>query len=147
MAGFRKWAMAVSIAGALALPGVAAAQGWSGGYGDGDGRRGGYGQDRNGQDRNGQDRVGQDRSGNWERGRDRDQGGRGDWNDGRRADDERRGGRDYDRRGWDGEGRRPGWGGAGPAGSRWWRGRWWSYGAGPCWRWSQWRQNWKWVCD
>ena len=69
--------------------------------------------------------------------------------DRRGGDYDRRGG-DYDRRGWDGDRRRQGWGG-GPQGrggaGRWWHGRLWSYGVGPCWRWSQWRQNWKWVCD
>jgi hypothetical protein len=121
------------------LPGVAAAQGWGGGgYGqDNDGRAGaGYGGDRGDGYRRGGD---YDRRGEYDR--------RGGDYDRRGGDYDRRGG-DYDRRGWDGDRRRHGWGG-GPQGGagRWWNGRLWSYGAGPCWRWSQWRQNWKWVCD
>ncbi len=144
-------ARAAAVAGALAAPPAALAQGWgdgnSGGYGgrgDDDGRRGGYGQDRGGDGERRGDRDGG--RGGWGGGR--ADGDRRGWDDGRRNWDDRRGG-DYDRRGWDYD-RRRGWGGGygpGPGGQRWWNGRWWSYGVGPCWRWSQWRQNWKWVCD
>ncbi len=110
------------------------AQGWGGGD------RGGYGQDRD--DRGGEGYGGY-RSDGYRRGGD----------DYRRGGDDYRRGGDYDRRGWDGDRRRQGWGGGpygGPGqggGARWYNGRWWNFGVGPCWRWSQWRQNWKWVCD
>ncbi len=139
MSVIRKFMVAAALL-AAALPGVAAAQGWGGGYGqDRDGRGGGgYGGDRGDiYRRDGDD----DRRGGYDR--------RGDYD--RRSDYDRRGG-DYDRRGWDGDRRRQGWGGGpyGPGaggGARWYNGRWWNYGAGPCWRWSQWRQTWKWACD
>lgn len=147
-----KLARATALAGALFVPGAAMAQDWSGGDYHSYGARGDYDGSRGGYD--------QDRGGSSERRGDRDAGGRGGWSDDR-VDRDRRGwddgrqnwnggrGGDYDRRGWDGD-RRQGWGGGygpGPGGQRWWHGRWWSYGAGPCWRWSQWRQNWTWVCD
>jgi hypothetical protein len=152
MLAFCKLARAAALAGALVLPAAAVAQGWSGGnYGgydaardDEGGGRAGYDQDRGGGGQRRGDRDGG--RGGWSEGRGADDDRRG-WDDGRRYGDDRRRG-DYDRRGWDD--RRPGWGGGygpGPGGQRWWHGRWWSYGAGPCWRWSQWRQNWKWVCD
>lgn len=140
MSAYRNFALAAALAMGVALPGVAAAQGWGGGD------RGGYSEDR---------------GGNWQNAGDRD-GRRGDWSGNRRGGDDYRRGNDYerrdydrrgddDRRGWDGDRRRPGWGGGPygprPGGARWYHGRWWNYGSGPCWRWSQWRQNWKWVCD
>lgn len=37
----------------------------------------------------------------------------------------------------------PGWyGGRG----RYWGGRWWAYGVGPCWRYNPFYANWVWVC-
>ncbi|TXT42924.1 MAG: hypothetical protein FD139_3304, partial [Methylocystaceae bacterium] len=53
--------------------------------------------------------------------------------------------------GWGGGGHHGGWGGGGGwggrhGGGRWWRGRWWDYGVGRCWRWHPYRQTWMWVC-
>lgn len=151
MCRLRHVALATALLAGVAAAGSATAQGWGGGD------RGGYGQNPYG-DRGGRanDWNGGDRADGYRRGGDNDRRGgdddrRGGDYDRRGGDYERRGG-DYDRRGWDGDRRRPGWGGGGygpggPAGAHWWRGRWWNQGAGPCWRWSPWRQNWKWVCD
>ena len=117
---------------ALSAPAAAQAQGWSGGY-ERDGRAD--------QQRGGWDNTDRRRG---------DRGWDGDRRSGRAWEDDRRVGRAWedDRRrpGWQG-GPRPGWDGPGQGGQRRWHGRWWARGAGPCWRWSQWRQNWRWVCD
>lgn len=44
--------------------------------------------------------------------------------------------------GWGGHGH--GWGGHGWGGGRYWHGRWWGYGIGPCWRWTP--VGWIWIC-
>jgi len=45
-------------------------------------------------------------------------------------------------RGRGGRGGGRGWGGGGRG--HYWHGRWWGYGAGPCWRWTP--VGWIWIC-
>lgn len=146
MLAWRNLALAVAMTGAL----TATAHAQYGGYGgdDSSGGPGGYDDGRvgyNGAQQRGST-GGYDRDG-------RSQGGQGYGDRGQGYD----GGRDYGDRGYGNRGGqrygdpyragpRPGWGG-GPGGQHWWRGRWWAPGVGACWRWSPWRQNWKWVCD
>ncbi len=37
-------------------------------------------------------------------------------------------------------------GGGGGHGGRFWHGRYWGYGVGPCWRWNPFMGGWVWVC-
>lgn len=134
MIAWRTLALAVVATGAMTV--AAQSQGWSGGGYGGGGYNGAEGQGDYDGGRGGYDDARRRPPGGYER-------------DGRSQGGQGYGGQQYGGQGYGDpyrSGPRPGWGG-GPGGQRWWRGRWWAPGVGACWRWSPWRQNWKWICD
>ena len=127
MSAFKNISLVAALIGALAMPVTAGAAG--GGHGGG-GQGGGGGHGGGGHGGGGQGGGGQG-GGGWGGGGH----GHGGWGGGGHHG------------GWGGGGHHGGWGGGGHhGGGRWWRGRWWDYGVGSCWRWHPYRQAWIWVC-